>query len=664
MKAVSHQITDYSQDQILADYQAYVRTLGPFAQRDRGLALIAFFGRNPELVEWMRQPTPARIAEVKRTKIGSFLDWCLVEAHMRGDLAFLLLRRNGSLYVDWAKRWPDDVERAREVARELTWTDSWANRVSMEALGLMFMWSGKRLSEIVDDDFRRLFEELHAAPEIGEGVRMKVRSRMFGLHQVCYQLGSCEHPPRAHNRRKRTLEERCEAIPQPGLRSLMLRYLELVSTTLRPGTVVMKFESLAAFAEFLAEHHPKVKKLSDLEREAHIEPFLIWNKNRPFRGNKKYLGQTVAPVTAHRTVTDMRVFFDDLRIWGWVDRPKRQLLFETDLGKKTDPLPRALPPDVDRDLMAEIRRLDDVFARCALVILRGTGMRIGELLDLELDCLLDFPSHGTWVKVPLGKLGTERTVPLDEETLAAFDEWISIRGRQRSLPHPRDGRMADFLFMQRGRRLATCRIHKGIRKAAAGAGLVRPSGEVIKFKPHQMRHTYGTTLLNAGMSLEALMALLGHVTPQMTLRYASLAAPTIRVAYEEAMNKVRVRQRLPLIVPMGPGAVPDRVEWLRTEMLKTRVAHGFCSRHLSAEACPYANICEQCDNYVSAPEFLPNLEDQLEDVRELRQDAEARGWDSEVARHSRVIAKIEGGSRSETKGTRLRVKSRNFIAPR
>jgi hypothetical protein len=30
-------------------------------------------------------------------------------------------------------------------------------------------------------------------------------------------------------------------------------------------------------------------------------------------------------------------------------------------------------------------------------------------------------------------------------------------------------------------------------------------------------------------------------------------------------------------------------------MLKTRVAHGYCSRQLAAEACPYANICEQCD---------------------------------------------------------------------
>ena len=109
------------------------------------------------------------------------------------------------------------------------------------------------------------------------------------------------------------------------------------------------------------------------------------------------------------------------------------------------------------------------------------------------------------------------------------------------------------------------------------------------------------------------------------------------------MEKVKARSRmLPLAGPLVPSAPPpDRSEWLRSEMLKTRVAHGYCSRHLAAEACPYANICEQCDNYVTAPEFLPALTDQLADVRELHQDAQARGWDSEVARHARVIKRIE-----------------------
>jgi hypothetical protein len=48
----------------------------------------------------------------------------------------------------------------------------------------------------------------------------------------------------------------------------------------------------------------------------------------------------------------------------------------------------------------------------------------------------------------------------------------------------------------------------------------------------------------------------------------------------------------------------------------------------AAEACPYANICEQCDNYVTAPEFIPQLQAQLADVTALRDDATQRGRDT------------------------------------
>jgi len=84
------------------------------------------------------------------------------------------------------------------------------------------------------------------------------------------------------------------------------------------------------------------------------------------------------------------------------------------------------------------------------------------------------------------------------------------------------------------------------------------------------------------------------------------------------------------------------VQWLRTEMLKTRVAPGYCSRNLVAEACSYANICEQCDNLTTGVEFAPALQSQLADVTALHEDTEARGWDTELARHARVIHSVTG----------------------
>jgi hypothetical protein len=182
----------------------------------------------------------------------------------------------------------------------------------------------------------------------------------------------------------------------------------------------------------------------------------------------------------------------------------------------------------------------------------------------------------------LGKLNTERGVPLDDSTLTVLDQWMSQRGPQRALPHPRTGRPADFLFTLRGARIGASRIRKGLDDSVLAAGLVRADGQPQHVTPHQLRHTYATELVNAGMSLQAL---LGHVTPETTTRYAHLADTTVRNSYDLAMARVRETRQLPLVVSDRP-IFPERIEWLRSEMIKTRVAHGYCSRHLAADACP------------------------------------------------------------------------------
>jgi len=170
--------------------------------------------------------------------------------------------------------------------------------------------------------------------------------------------------------------------------------------------------------------------------------------------------------------------------------------------------------------------------------------------------------------------------------------------------------LAAYLRDERPAGCATAQCFVVLRGPSAGGPLTeagmrsvfrthRARSGALRVRPHRLRHSYGTELAAAGIDLLVL-------------------------------------QDLP-IAPLGQAMLTDRVQWLRTEMLKTRVAHGYCSRNLVAEACSYANICEQCDNFATSVEFAPTLQSQLADVTALREDAEARGWDTEVARHARVL---------------------------
>jgi integrase len=638
---------------LLADYERFVDALGVNDKQrwERRRAARLFLERHPDLTAWMTRPTSARLVDLHRVKAWPLFTWLVVDGHLPPDLELLLAKPGGvDLGTWWSIAHADDVELARDIAGRLGWSPNWARQVIRHTMPVVCLWLGKTLTELTDDDFDSAAREAQRT-NVRPSTRARFAGRCLALRQLCFQAGIVDRPPRDSKAPALAPAEHAAAITQPDIRRDVIRYAEIITTTLRPATAQMRIKAIRVLADWLAEHHPDLTCLEQLDRSRHVEPFLAWSRTRPWRGPNG-TGKTVGTTVFHHDLVDLRVFFEDIAEWGWPTAPQRRLLFLSDLPRLPEPMPRALAPDADRALMTAVAALEDPFARCGLTVLRATGMRAGELLDLELDCIVGFGTHGTWLRVPLGKLGTERMVPLDPEPLALLDSWITDRGLQRSLPHRRGGQLTDFVFIERGRRIGAHRLRVALHTAVVAAGLRDRTGNPLHVTLHQLRHTFGTSLVNAGMNLPALMALLGHVTPEMTLRYARLASPTIRDAYETAMAKVNGRRSL-FTIPAGSGrAIPSKVDWLRTEMLKTRVAHGFCSRDPIAGACPYANICEQCDNFVPDPERAGVLAAQRDDIRLLRDDADQRGWTDEAARHQRVADALDTHLRHVDRRTR------------
>src|SRR4029077_14631229 len=227
----------------------------------------------------------------------------------------------------------------------------------------------------------------------------------------------------------------------------------------------------------------------------------------------------------------------------------------------------------------------------------------GELIDLELDCVHEIPGQGAWLKVPLGKLNTERMVPLDDETVAIIDRIVAHRSPGRPLPHPRTGRPTEFLLTHHGQRVTVYMLRDVITQVAHDAGLPHTT-------PHQLRHTYATALVNAGVSLQSLMALLGHVSAEMSLRYGRLFDATVRDEYTRALDlaKAQLGPVLPGDRTQLPLAAVSGGNWRDAPLIKSRLAGGYCLRTAAQGPCAYANICEHCPNFRSEASFLPVLQ--------------------------------------------------------
>jgi len=528
------------------------------------------------------------------------------------------------------------MNRFCDTAVAVGFTELQAERAASQSVGRLLIQTGRPLDQLTIGDLDALADACRAREAAtGQGWR-HYRSALVCAHTVLFHLDIVDEPPKPAQQPD-TFETRL-ADCHPNLRPAFVAYLERKLGTCRPKTVSSLATRIAHFGRFLAETDPDLATLAGLHRQRHIEPYL----NSVAHAASAKTGKAITVADQDRRVRAVGNMLAEITEWGWDDAPTKKLIFRTDHPRKPRPLPRYVPVDADRRLTAALEASDYRLAADALLLARAVGLRIGELLDLELDCVHEIGGHGAWLKVPLGKLDTERMVPLDDETVTLIDRICATRSTGKPLPHPRTRRPTQFLFTHHGRRLSQSAVRTELARSAEAAGI----GHVT---PHQLRHTYATALVNAGVSLQALMALLGHVSAEMSLRYAHLFDSTVRAEYERALDlaKGRIgaiptptgRPRIP-VNSCGTGCSSDD-DWRDAPAIKSRLAGGHCLRAPAQGACPYANICEHCPSFHSDTTSIAVLAAQRVDTQTLAADAEARGWIDEADRHHRLLDRLD-----------------------
>jgi integrase len=523
-----------------------------------------------------------------------------------------------------------DLERFMTAAAELGFTDRVRFATGSQVPVRLLIQTGRPLQRLTLADLAEFRAACRDREErTGKGHHHYLAA-VSNAQRVLFHLGIVDELPRSGG--PVPFAERLAEV-RPPIRETMVAYLERKRATCQRKTVSALATRLKHFGVFLAEIDPGLGSVAALDRRRHIEPYLTSLVDAVNPKND----EVISVADRARRVLAVMGFLTDISEWGWPQAPPRKLLFRDDVPKLPQTLPRYLPVDVDRRLTEVLtENPGNELAAAALRLQRCCGLRIGELLDLELDCVHEVPEHGSWLKIPLGKLETERMVPIDDEILELIDHITALRSHGRPLPHPRYRRPAQFLFTHHGRRLSQNAVRDELDRAARAAGLDH-------ITPHQLRHTYATALVNAGVSLQALMAMLGHMSAEMSLRYGRLFDTTVRAEYERALDLAKQQARTPATggISLPLADITGGADWRDTPLLKSRMAGGFCLRAPAQGACPYANICEHCPSFHTEAGSLPIMAAQRVDAEALARDAEQRGWIAEAERHRRLIARLD-----------------------
>ncbi len=303
---------------------------------------------------------------------------------------------------------------------------------------------------------------------------------------------------------------------QHPLAPVFERAIESIGAALHPDTTRHYRGTARKFLTYLGAEYPEVCSLDQLRRDPHILGWLA-----------RLRSHTPPLVTASciNLLIHLRCLFDELA--STERSPDLALLIRSeDIPRLPQRLPRPLTMQQDQILQQELLRRNDLGAN-AFLLIRHTGIRIGECADLSFDCLRSTGPDQWAIHVPLGKLKTERMVPVDSFVCELVQRLRFFRSLD---PLPVDG----LLFARPRTKEALVRqLRDYLHQVCAAVDLP------TRIVPHQLRHTYATEMLRSGVGFPAVMKLLGHRSPEMTIRYIDVSLSDLQREFHLARSQPR-----------------------------------------------------------------------------------------------------------------------------
>lgn len=184
-------------------------------------------------------------------------------------------------------------------------------------------------------------------------------------------------------------------------------------------------------------------------------------------------------------------------------------------------LPRALSYEDTETLLNKGPKSGKYFLRDRLVLelMYGSGLRISELIGLNLDDV-EFAERILRIR---GKGGKERIVPFGTMVQKLLEEWITARSIN-------EGPL--FGSERSAERLTVRTVHRIVLRAAQRAGLYGVS-------PHTLRHCFATHMLERGAPLRVVQEMLGHESIATTQRYLSITTDQIKKSYLQSHPRAK-----------------------------------------------------------------------------------------------------------------------------
>ncbi|MDD5196199.1 MAG: site-specific tyrosine recombinase XerD [Candidatus Omnitrophica bacterium] len=282
-----------------------------------------------------------------------------------------------------------------------------------------------------------------------------------------------------------------------------LNYLS-VERGLSNNTIISYREDLNTYLDFIEKSD--IDALSKISKN-NITNFMFAQKEKGIGANS--IARRLAAIRMfHRFLTRERILKSDPSTL--IESPK--------LWKR---VPETLSLNEVEALIAQpnVRDIQGIRDKAILETLYATGMRVSEAVNLKKDNVnLDIGFLRC-----IGKGAKERVIPLGKKAIAGIKRYLDI-----SRPELLKNKESEFLFVSRfGRKISRQSFWKIIKKYARAAAIKKP------IKPHILRHSFATHLLEHGADLRSVQEMLGHSNISTTQIYTHINKDRLKSVHKQ-----------------------------------------------------------------------------------------------------------------------------------
>lgn len=299
-----------------------------------------------------------------------------------------------------------------------------------------------------------------------------------------------------------------KAVPS-SFRNMVKRYIKFRIQYVSHGQCCLDIRSIGLFFNFIHEKYPNWNDLSLLSRKD-MENYLEWQR----------IDQEQQQKVQQNHLVTLRVFLETIEKLQYAESPKiptSLLLFKEDiprLPKRTENDIKYIPEGILQQLESHLEHLTPKEYIPVVILLRATGWRISDILNLHYDTCLEQTTQGWYLCGDIMKTQVlNHRVPITDDVAAIVQTVVECIKKKSNM----DNNPKKFLFVRlsgkrKGRPPESRRIQNSLNQLAKSKNIIDEKGNVFHFKSHAFRHTKGVELINNGMNLLHVQKWLAHAS--------------------------------------------------------------------------------------------------------------------------------------------------------